>query len=158
MKVFPQLVVALIATTCLISCGSGSGSGSGNGNNDTAGASDDEPSVEPNAVRNIITLEDFTATIVGKQLVLMNEDGTRNPDSQIVINADMKVTGFVQVGNVDLDWYWDDEAWCRSGVGGLPNSAVTVELDCQAVDVDSDVVNFTRDRGQGELASSWFIE
>jgi len=143
------LGLALLATSfALISCSSGS--------DDPDPETVDAAALE--AVRDITTLEDFTATIVGRQLVLRNEDGSRNPDAQLSVNADMKVTGFVQSGDVDLDWYWDDMAWCRSGVSGLPDNAMTLELDCQGVDVDNDVVNFTRDRGQGELASSWFIE
>ena len=88
----------------------------------------------------------------------MNTDGTRNVEAQLVINANMKVTGFTQTGSVDLDWFWDNSAWCRSGVTGLPNTPTTVELECQGVKLDNNIVTFTRDRGTGEIASSWFIE
>lgn len=110
------------------------------------------------AVRNITTPEDFNATIVGRQLVFINADGTRNPEAKLVVNASNKVTGFTQNGDVDLDWFWVDTAWCRSGVTGLPDNPTTEELECQAVDVNNNIVNFTRDRGAGEIASSWFIE
>lgn len=111
-----------------------------------------------NPVRDIATFEDFTATIVDKQLVFISSDGIRDPAAQLIINSEMKVTGFTQGGEIDFDWYWDNAAFCRSGVSRLPDNPTTEELQCQGVDVDNNVVNFTRDRGEGELASSWFIE
>jgi len=109
-------------------------------------------------MRTIETVEDFMATIVGKTLVLRNEDGTRYSESQVVVSSDMKATGFNANGDIDLDWYWENSAYCRSGVSNLPDNSRTVELECQAVEVDGNTVSFIRERGAGELASSWFIE
>lgn len=106
------------------------------------------------SMRTIESIEDFTMTIVDKTIVFRSEDGTRNPDAQLVIDSSMKVTGFIQSGEIDYDWYWENSAFCRSGVSGLPDNTQTVELECQTVAVDGNVVSFTR--GDGTL-SNWFI-
>ena len=67
----------------------------------------------------------------------------------------MKVTGFIPSGEIDFDWYWENSAFCRSGVSSLPDDPQTVELEYQAVDVDENVVSYAR--GDGNI-SVWFIE
>ena len=83
-------------------------------------------------------MEDFTATIVGKQLATRNPDGIRNPASQAVFGP-TKVTGFTETGSLDIDWYWGDNAYCRSGVVGLPDNAFSLELKCQGVAIADNV-------------------
>lgn len=130
----------------LAGCG-GSGSDSNAGNQETL------PSV-----RTIETIEDFNATIVGNTLVLKSDDGSRNPEGQLVVESNMKVTGFLSSGEVDLDWYWENTTFCRSGVSSLPDNPQTVEFECQGVDLNENVVSFVGDSGAGDVRSIWFIE
>jgi len=137
------LVCSVVAVTA--GCGSGG---------------DEIGSEQGSGISNLATLEAFSSAIVGNNLVLQSEDGTRDPSTQASVTADMKTVGFNDDGSFDLDWYWDNGAYCRSGVAGLPDNPVTIELECQSVDVNNidNVVIFTRERGAGEIASSWFIE
>jgi len=110
------------------------------------------------SVRTIETLVDFSATIVNRTLVARGLDGSRNPESMLVVEANMKVTGVLQGGQVDFDWNWDNGRFCRSGVIDFPGNPQAVELECQRVDLDENVVNFIGDGGAGGLSTSWFIE
>lgn len=108
----------------------------------------------------IETVEVFNTNIVGKNLILRDSGGNRDTASTGIVNSNMTTTGSNNSGSFELDWYWNNGAYCRSGVAGLPSNSVTIELDCQRVEFNQDyqIVFFTKDRGAGELASSWFIE
>lgn len=94
----------------------------------------------------IVTLEQFTATIVGTSAILLNDDGSRDPSTWLVTSLeDMKITGTFRGEDTNLDWYWEDEYYCRSGQSGV----VTVELDCQIVTISDAVVTYTSNRGAG---------
>lgn len=110
---------------------------------------------DANVVTNgrIATLEQFTATLIGKTVVRLNDDATRDETTRLVSTADMKTTGTFNGESIDLDWYWEDEYYCRSG----QSTSVIVELQCQTVIIGEGVVTFTDDRGAGD-SRSYFIE
>lgn len=94
----------------------------------------------------IVTLEQFTATIGGTSSILLNDDGSRDPSTWLVTSVeDMKITGTFRGEDTNLDWFWEDEFYCRSGQSGV----VTVELDCQVVTISDAVVTYTSNRGAG---------
>ena len=94
----------------------------------------------------IVTLEQFVATIVGTSAILLNDDGSRDPSTWLVTSLEnMEVTGTFRGENTNLNWYWEDVYYCRSGQSGV----MTVELDCQVVTIDDAVVTYTSNRGAG---------
>ncbi len=94
----------------------------------------------------IVTLEQFTATVGGTSSILLNDDGSRDPSTWLVTSVeDMKITGTFRGEDTNLDWFWEDEFYCRSGQSGV----VTVELDCQVVTINDAVVTYTSNRGAG---------
>ncbi len=104
----------------------------------------------------VTTLDEFTNSVVGKQAILRGVDGSRDESTQAVINADGTVTGFTPAGSLILDWYWDDQYYCRSGT----SAGNEVPLDCQIISVQNGILIFLRNRGTEGFgnASHWFIE
>lgn len=141
----------LVACMSLYGCSDSSDSDNGEIPPDDGGIS-----LEP--VREIRTLNDFINTVVGKTAILRAEDGSRDETTQAIIRADGKVTGFTPSGTLLYNWYWEDRYYCRSGVSGLPDNSITLELNCQTVNIDNGVITFIRDRGESEISSSWFLE
>ncbi|MFK7995990.1 MAG: hypothetical protein AB8B87_17770 [Granulosicoccus sp.] len=137
------------------------GSDPDEGTDPDAGSDPDEgtdPDVAPLPPGQLIeTLEEFTAAVVDKTIFIRNSDGALDAGTQLVINAQMKVTGFTPSGNIDYDWFWENGTYCRSGVADLPDNPRTVELECQTVVVDGDVVTFIDSPSSGGQSSSWFI-
>jgi hypothetical protein len=104
----------------------------------------------------IETLIKFSDQVVGRQLVFKDSDGNRDESSQAMVNADGTSTGFTPSGNIDLEWNWDSQFYCRSGTSA--SGQTTVAFNCQVISVKNDMVTFVLDEGAGAVSTVWFIE
>lgn len=101
----------------------------------------------------VTTLEQFTATLVGKTSVLRNDDGSRDESTRLFTGSDMTTTGTFRGEDTNLVWYWENGLYCRSGESGI----VVVELECQVVTVSGGIVTFTSNT-DASSSNSYFIE
>lgn len=136
--------VSIVLSVCLLAIGC-----AGPANKPQARASDSTIKVD--------SLDFFNAFVVDKTLIGTTVRGQKSPDTQIRFTSDGKVVGFTGLGNIDLDWSWEDGSVCRSGIVGLPEHRISLPSGCQTVTIKKGVVTFERASGQARRAV-YFVE
>lgn len=95
----------------------------------------------------IYTQEEFTARVVGKSFMYIDDSGKVDPRIRIAVLGDGTLSGRGLLDtNLRGTWWWEDSYWCRTLIG---RSHAPAE-DCQVVLLNDGILTVIRDRGRGQ--------